>query len=262
MIIKKRAELTSELGKAHWYHQMTVGFRDMQFYSPQRPNMVTHVDVDTGDWVIMEHEKEIARGTGETSLYAAITAPHRSIDDCMSNIVIKHRWTSAVLFEGESGMNMSQTLEKATAAKANLSSANLSGSDLSGANLSGANLSGADLRRAYLSGADLSDANLSGSGLSGANLSGANLSGADLSGNKLVEKRAFFTIGPIGSRSDYIQAWITDGGLMIRAGCFFDTREKFAAKLEIEHGDNEHGQEYRAALVLIDKHAELWTNHA
>ena len=153
----------------------------------------------------------------------------------MSNIVIKHRWTSAVLFEGESGMNMSQTLEKATAAKANLSSANLSGSDLSGANLSGANLSGA-------------------------NLSGANLSGADLSGNKLVEKRAFFTIGPIGSRSDYIQAWITDGGMMIRAGCFFDTREKFAAKLEIEHGDNKHGQEYRAALVLIDKHAELWTS--
>ena len=46
---------------------------------------------------------------------------------------------------------------------------------------------------------------------------------------------------------------------MISAGCFFDTREKFAAKLEIEHGDNEHGQEYRAALVLIDKHAELWT---
>lgn len=160
-------------------------------------------------------------------------------DQQMSNIVIKHRWTSAVLFEGESGMTMCQTLEKATAAKANLRSANLRCANLDSANLSGADLSGADL--------------------SEANLSGAYLRGANLSGNKLVEKRAFFTIGPIGSRSDYIQAWITDGGLMISAGCFFDTREKFAAKLEIEHGDNEHGQEYRAALVLIDKHAELWT---
>ena len=108
-------------------------------------------------------------------------------------------------------------------------------------------------------GADLRGANLRGANLRGAYLRGANLGGAYLGGKKLVGKRPFITIGPIGSRSDYIQAWITDGGLMIRVGCFSDTREKFVAALDVEHGDNEHGQEYRAALVLIDKHAELWT---
>ena len=92
-----------------------------------------------------------------------------------------------------------------------------------------------------------------------ATASKANLRGADLSGKKLVGRRPFFTIGPIGSRYAYVQAWITDAGVMIRAGCFFGTRAEFVAKLEDEHGDKEHGQEYLAALVLIDKHAELWT---
>ena len=92
-----------------------------------------------------------------------------------------------------------------------------------------------------------------------ANLSGAYLFGADLSRKKLVGKRPFFTIGPIGSRSDYVHAWLTDSGVMIRSGCFFDTRTQFELALDAEHGDNEHGQEYRAALVLIDAHAKLWT---
>jgi hypothetical protein len=58
-----------------------------------------------------------------------------------------------------------------------------------------------------------------------------------------------------------MQAWITDTGVMVQAGCFFDTRDKFELALNAEHGDSDsdHGQEYRAALALIDKHAELWT---
>jgi hypothetical protein len=71
---------------------------------------------------------------------------------------INNRITGAVLFEGEAGMTIRQTLEKATAANANLSGAYLSRADLSGADLSGANLSGANLSRADLSGADLSGA--------------------------------------------------------------------------------------------------------
>ena len=149
-------------------------------------------------------------------------------------IQIKHRYNGTVIFEGESGMTMRQTLEKATVAKANLSFADLSFANLRFANLSSANLSSADLRF-------------------------ANLSFANLSGKKLIGKRPFIAIGPIGSRSDYVQAWITDGGVMICAGCFFGNREEFEIKLSKHHGDNEHGQEYRAALVLIDKHAELWT---
>ena len=133
-------------------------------------------------------------------------------------IKILHRYTSAVLFEGDAGMTRRQTLEKATFAKANLG----------GADLGGANLRGADLRGAYLR------------------------------GKKLAGARPFFTIGPIGSRSDYLQAFITDKGLMIRAGCFFDTRDQFELQLATTHGMNEHGQEYVAALALIDIHAELW----
>ena len=182
---------------------------------------------------------------------------------------IKHRYTGAVLFEGESGMSMRDALERATKSGANLrgadlSCANLSGADLRGADLSGADLSHANLRGADLSCADLSHANLRGADLSGADLSCANLSGADLScanpsGKKLVGKRPYFQVGPIGSRCDYLRAFITDVGLMIRTGCFFDTRSQFELKLDEEHGDNEHAQEYRAALVLVDMHAKLWT---
>jgi hypothetical protein len=226
-----------------------------------------------------------------------ITPAHRRLFfdwSFMSTIQIKHRHTGAVLFEGESGMTMRQTLEKATASIADLSYANLSYADLSyanlrfanlryadlsyanlrsadlsyadlrSANLRSADLSYADLRSANLRCADLSYANLIYANLSYANLiyadlSYANLRSADLSGKKLIGNRPFFTIGPIGSRCDYMQAWITDSGVMIRAGCFFGTREKFEIALSAKHGDNEHGQEYRAALVLIDKHTEFWT---
>ena len=149
-----------------------------------------------------------------------------------NKIIIKHRHTGAVLLEGEEGMTMRQTLEKATFAKA----------DLSGAYLRGADLSGAYLRGAYLS--------------------GAYLRGANLGGKKLAGARPFIQIGPIGSRSDYLQAFITEKGVMIRAGCFFDTRDQFEAQLAATHGMNEHGREYMAALALIDTHAELWAPKA
>ena len=141
----------------------------------------------------------------------------------MDKPTIKHRYTEAVLFEGDTGMTTRQMLGKATTAKANLYGANLSG--------------------AYLRGADLYD---------------ANLRDAYLRGKKLVGDRPFLTIGPIGSRSDYLQAFITDAGVMIRAGCFFDTRDQFALAIAETHGMNNHGTEYLAALALIDAHAELW----
>lgn len=148
----------------------------------------------------------------------------------MSTVQIQHK-TGHVLFEYEQAdkMPLRNALEKGLQARANLHGANLYGADLHGADLHGANLRGANLR-------------------------GANLYGADLRG-----ERPFFTIGPIGSRGDYVHMWITDKGLMIRTGCFFGTREEFVANLTETHGDSLHGQEYRAALVLFDKHAELWT---
>ena len=139
-------------------------------------------------------------------------------------IQIKHRWSGTVLFECEapdnldSGLHVRHCLERAMAAKA----------DLRDADLRNADLRGADLR------------------------------GADLRGKKLVGDRPLLTIGPIGSRSDFVSAYLTNAGLMIRAGCFFNARDQFELKLAEAHGDNKHAQEYRAALVLIDMHAELW----
>ena len=167
----------------------------------------------------------------------------------MNAIQIKHRFTGVVLFEGESGMTMRQVLEQATTTKADLSYADLSSADLSSADLSSADLSSANLRSA-----DLSSANLR-----SADLSSANLRFVNLLEKKLVGYRPFFSIGPIGSRRDYMQAWITDSGLMIQAGCFYGTKAEFESKLTDEHGDNIHGDEYQSALVLIGKHTELWS---
>ena len=107
----------------------------------------------------------------------------------MDVIEIKHRFTGEVLFTGEAGMSLRDTLEKATAKRADLRRADLRGADLrradlQGADLQGADLQGADLRRADLQGADLQGADLQGAYLQGADLQGADLQGADLQGAK------------------------------------------------------------------------------
>ncbi len=191
-------------------------------------------------------------------------------------IQIKHRYTEAVLFEYQpteqqqaSGLAMRAALEAGVRAHANLGGAYLGGADLGGANLVGANLGGADLVGANLGGADLGGANLGGANLrdaylggadlGGANLVGANLGGAYLGDKKLVGERPVFMVGPIGSRTDYFTAYLTDKGVYLRAGCFFGSVLEFTAKLNEEHGTNVHAQEYQAALVLIECHAKLWT---
>jgi hypothetical protein len=98
---------------------------------------------------------------------------------------IKHRWTGAVLFDGDVADLCGADLREADLRRADLREAHLYGADLRRANLSEANLSGANLSGANLSGANLYRANLSEANLSGANLSGANLSGANLSGANL-----------------------------------------------------------------------------
>ena len=71
--------------------------------------------------------------------------------------------------------------------------------------------------------------------------------------------RPALQVGPIGSRCDTLIAFITDAGLRVRAGCFFGTRDEFAAAVANTHGDGIHGREYAAALAMIDAHAALWT---
>ena len=214
-------------------------------------------------------------------------------------VQIKHRWNDSILYEADvpddtpSGLQMRRALEAATSAGANLDGAylaganldgayldgaylagayldgaNLDGAYLAGANLAGANLDGANLAGAYLDGANLAGANLDGAYLAGANLAGANLDGANLAGayldgeQKLIGNRPIFQIGPIGSRCSYFVASLTDNGVMVRAGCFFGTVGEFEQKCAETHGDNEHAREYKAALALIQVHAELWSPKA
>jgi hypothetical protein len=185
-------------------------------------------------------------------------------------IEIKSRHTGTVTFTVEAetlrGADLrGADLRGADLRYADLSGANLSGANLSGANLSGANLRGADLRYADLSGADLRYADLRGANLSGANLRGANLSGANLRGAqiaenlKLINTRPILTIGPIGSRNDIFFAYMTDGGLYVRAGCFFGTDVKFESAVVNTHGDGVHAKEYGAALALARVHYEIWS---
>jgi len=214
----------------------------------------------------------------------------------MQTFEIKNRWNGKVLFSagGETlrdvvqqavqggadlrGANLRSAdlsgadLRSADLSGADLRSADLSGADLSGANLRSANLSGADLRSADLSGADLSGANLrsadlrsadlSGADLRSADLSGADLSGADGKNLSLVGSRPVFMLGPIGSLCDYLTAYLTDAGVHVRAGCFFDTIEAFRAAVVAEHADNNHGREYMAAIAMIEAHAAIWSSAA
>jgi len=103
--------------------------------------------------------------------------------------------------------------------------------------------SGADLIGAYLRGADLR---------------GADLRGAKIGDSTLACERPVFQIGPIGSRDDYLVSYITEAGVMIRAGCFFGTLDAFRAAVAKTHGDTAHGREYAAAIVMIEAHAALW----
>lgn len=97
-----------------------------------------------------------------------------------------------------------------------------------------------------------------GANLDGANLTGANLTGANLDGKKLIGNRPIFMIGPIGSRCFYFTSYITDAGIMLRAGCFFGSIDEFKSKLIEEHGENDHRKEYEAALTLIECHNQIW----
>jgi hypothetical protein len=190
---------------------------------------------------------------------------------------IKNRFSGAVQFECELGAEfeaLGYAIKLGAAVKvanlvyanlvyADLVGANLADANLARANLAGANLADANLVGANLAGANLADANLVGANLARANLAGANLADANLvgaNGQKLtvVGNRPIFWLGPIGRDQRTITAWRTDAGVYVRAGCFWDALDKFKAAITETHGDNEHGREYAASVVMIEAHFEVW----
>ena len=162
-------------------------------------------------------------------------------------IAIKHRFSGAVLCK----------FDVATFREAVLAAVK-SGANLCGASLSGASLRGADLYVASLSGANLRGANLRYAYLDGAYLGGAYLDGAYLDDKKLIGERPILILGPLGTDSRYLTAYLTDGGVMVQTGCFFDTLNQFAVRVGEVHGESNHGREYRAVIALIEAHAAIW----
>ena len=179
--------------------------------------------------------------------------------------------------------------------------ASLAGANLAGANLAGANLAGANLARANLAGANLAEptwleptwleqafteqawteqafSEQPGRSKLGWSQPGWSQPGWSQPGRsqpgrskpfrkpianlKLIGKRPIFSIGPIGSRSDYLSAFLTDRGIYLRTGCFTGTVDEFHVSLARTHDGNVHAVEYAAALRLIYRHAELWGSEA
>ena len=148
---------------------------------------------------------------------------------------------------------------------ADLRDANLRGADLRDADLRGADLRGAELWDANLRGADLRDADLWDANLRGANLRDADLRGADLRDANLWDADLWgaagkiLSFGPIGSRQGITYVTKTERTIHVRCGCFYGTLEEFAAKVEEEHGDSQHGKSYKAAIEFIKAHdAACW----
>ena len=138
---------------------------------------------------------------------------------------------------------------------ADLRGANLWDADLRGANLRDANLWDADLRDANLRDANLWDADLRGADLRGADLRDADLRDADLRGADLWGASGkILSFGPIGSRRGITYVTKTERTIHVRCGCFYGTLEEFAAKVEEEHGDSQHGKSYKAAIEFIKAH--------
>ena len=88
-----------------------------------------------------------------------------------------------------------------------------------------------------------------------ADLRDADLRGADLRG----AAGKILSFGPIGSRQGITYVTKTERTIHVRCGCFYGTLEEFAAKVEEEHGDSQHGKSYKAAIEFIKAHdAACW----
>ena len=182
---------------------------------------------------------------------------------------IKSWFSGNVIFEaeiegGSESIRLGLAVKMAFGARADLTGAALTGAvlmgaDLTGAALTGADLTGAVLRRADLTGAVLTYAVLRRADLTDAVLRRADLTYADLMGDtKLIGGRPVLQIGPIGSRSDYLMAFITNKGLYLQTGCFLGDLAQFRAALAKTHNSDLHATEYSAALQLVFSHVELW----
>ena len=93
----------------------------------------------------------------------------------------------------------------------------------------------------------------------GTKFDGTKFQKSTFNGKKIVEcERPIFLIHPLGSDQHTLLAINTDKGIHIQTGCFNGSVEEFNAALKKKHGDNQHAQEYTAAIKLVELHFKLW----
>ena len=123
-------------------------------------------------------------------------------------------------------------------------------------------MTGAELLTAYAAG----QRSFAFAYLGGANLGGAYLRGATApNGRRCVGRRPYAEVGPIGSRSDRLVVWLTEGHIYVVAGCWHsgdaeDGLTALEARVSAVHGDSEHGVQYLAAIDYLRTHVALWAD--
>ena len=131
-----------------------------------------------------------------------------------------------------------------------------------GANLEGVNLRGAYLDRAYLDGANLDGVELDrGPKWKWPTCAGQNCAGQNWTA-KISRNAPHHDDGPGWIARRLLLAYLTDAGVYLQTGCFFGSSKILLKSASKTHGDNEHTQEYAAALELVACHARLWAPDA
>lgn len=66
---------------------------------------------------------------------------------------------------------------------------------------------------------------------------------------EILNTRDIITVGPIGSRADYVTYNKVSGTVCV--GCFQGTLDEFEKAVKAKHGDNEHGKDYAHFIAYI-----------
>lgn len=77
---------------------------------------------------------------------------------------------------------------------------------------------------------------------------------------KITHESNILTIGPVGSRDDFITFFRDENDYIgVKCGCFSGNIDKFLKKVQEEHGENEHARIYRACVEIARMRLAKWT---
>lgn len=85
---------------------------------------------------------------------------------------------------------------------------------------------------------------------------------AQIFGNARIFKsikntKDYITIGPIGSRNDYVTFIKSNKSVYVSVGCFNDTLSKFVKAVKTTHDKNNFAKEYLAAVEFVKEYFKI-----